>query len=220
MSKCPQNDMHSLYIDNELPESYALEYEAHVATCEHCKNKQKSYISLKDSLKTLDFTSSSNGNYEKLKTELRFRNTVSKSTNPFYEFTKKYSPLMVAATVLAILLPVFSSVMINNTDNQSQPYNLFAKNNGLVDNLALQVALANQNTEQVRQVLQNRGVSINGNFYTAAFSHPMIDYGKDFNISNKKSSMPVDLLRFVSPSTVIKSVDEFGLERPVFLLQE
>ena len=39
MSTCPENDIHSLYLDNELPLSYREEYEAHIKSCPKCAKK-------------------------------------------------------------------------------------------------------------------------------------------------------------------------------------
>lgn len=37
MSTCPQKDIHSVYIDGELPEKFCAEYEAHIASCAACQ---------------------------------------------------------------------------------------------------------------------------------------------------------------------------------------
>ena len=37
MSTCPTNEIHSLYLDNELPQAHKEQYEAHIASCEKCK---------------------------------------------------------------------------------------------------------------------------------------------------------------------------------------
>ena len=37
MSTCPTKEIHSLYLDNELPQSYVEQYEAHIAACSECK---------------------------------------------------------------------------------------------------------------------------------------------------------------------------------------
>lgn len=37
MSTCPEKDIHSIYLDNELPAAYVAEYEAHVNSCPECK---------------------------------------------------------------------------------------------------------------------------------------------------------------------------------------
>ena len=41
MSICPNKDLHSVYLDNELPESYKAEYEKHVADCPKCQAELK-----------------------------------------------------------------------------------------------------------------------------------------------------------------------------------
>lgn len=37
MSTCPDKDIHSLYLDNELPENHVAEYEQHLQSCGKCK---------------------------------------------------------------------------------------------------------------------------------------------------------------------------------------
>ena len=37
MSTCPEKDIHSIYLDNELPAAYVAEYEAHIAECPKCR---------------------------------------------------------------------------------------------------------------------------------------------------------------------------------------
>ena len=39
MSTCPENDIHSIYLDGELPEIYKAEYEAHLNNCIKCRTK-------------------------------------------------------------------------------------------------------------------------------------------------------------------------------------
>ena len=39
MSTCPSNDIHSVYLDNELPETYVGTYEAHIKSCPKCAAK-------------------------------------------------------------------------------------------------------------------------------------------------------------------------------------
>ena len=42
MSICPSKDIHSIYLDNELPEIYKAEYEAHLKECPACHKKLES----------------------------------------------------------------------------------------------------------------------------------------------------------------------------------
>ena len=39
MSFCPSDDIHSIYLDNELPGDYKNLYEAHVKNCPECQKK-------------------------------------------------------------------------------------------------------------------------------------------------------------------------------------
>ena len=39
MSFCPSKDIHSVYLDGELPENYKAEYELHVSHCEKCRKE-------------------------------------------------------------------------------------------------------------------------------------------------------------------------------------
>ena len=39
MSFCPNDDIHSIYLDNELPGDYKNQYEAHVKNCPECQKK-------------------------------------------------------------------------------------------------------------------------------------------------------------------------------------
>ena len=38
MSTCPDYDMHSVYLDGELPQKYALDYETHLTSCQRCRD--------------------------------------------------------------------------------------------------------------------------------------------------------------------------------------
>ena len=33
MSTCPEKDIHSIYVDGELPENYIKQYESHLSSC-------------------------------------------------------------------------------------------------------------------------------------------------------------------------------------------
>ena len=37
MSTCPTKEIHSLYLDNELPQNHKEQYEAHIAACDKCR---------------------------------------------------------------------------------------------------------------------------------------------------------------------------------------
>ena len=39
MYSCPTDDIHSVYIDNELPQNYVSDYENHLKVCPKCSAK-------------------------------------------------------------------------------------------------------------------------------------------------------------------------------------
>lgn len=39
MSLCPSNDLHSVYLDGELPEQFKTEYEKHINSCPQCQQE-------------------------------------------------------------------------------------------------------------------------------------------------------------------------------------
>lgn len=48
MSLCPSNDLHSVYLDNELPEQFKAEYESHVNSCPQCQAELKKLKALRN----------------------------------------------------------------------------------------------------------------------------------------------------------------------------
>lgn len=51
MSFCPTKDIHSVYLDNELPETYKKEYELHVQNCPKCQKELEIMRGLSSMLK-------------------------------------------------------------------------------------------------------------------------------------------------------------------------
>ncbi len=51
MFTCPEVDIHSVYVDGELPESFVHQYEEHVASCPECKKIQESLLRTRKLLK-------------------------------------------------------------------------------------------------------------------------------------------------------------------------
>lgn len=47
MSLCPNNDLHSVYLDGELPEQFKAEYENHVNNCPACQSELKKLSALR-----------------------------------------------------------------------------------------------------------------------------------------------------------------------------
>lgn len=113
MFTCPENDIHSIYLDGELPEKFARDYEAHIVSCEKCRAeleklratreilaKDSSSLNLSD-----DFMEKS---FERLQSRMRFKKIVSQSEPKRFIVPMRHTfiPMAAAAAaVFAIMLP-------------------------------------------------------------------------------------------------------------------
>ncbi|MDE6067486.1 MAG: zf-HC2 domain-containing protein, partial [Treponemataceae bacterium] len=113
MFTCPEKDIHSIYLDGELPEKFARDYEAHIVSCEKCRaeleklramrkifTKDSSSLNLND-----DFMEKS---FERLQSRMRFKKIVSQGEEKSFvvSMRRTFIPMAAAAAaVFAILLP-------------------------------------------------------------------------------------------------------------------
>ncbi len=113
MSTCPDYDIHSIYLDGELPMAYLAKYEEHVASCPDCKAKLEKLRKLhkvfaQDSASVEFGKDRMEASWEKLESKLKFTRTI--DTKPTKNFTtaKKMSYFVAgiaAAAVFGIVLP-------------------------------------------------------------------------------------------------------------------
>ncbi|WP_277055936.1 anti-sigma factor family protein [Treponema socranskii] len=111
MSTCPSNDIHSVYLDNELPETYVGTYEAHIKSCPKCAAKLASLRAVSAVFRsdaggmTLD-KASLDKSWERLQARLSY----SKTTNRVYRFPEhnfRYAvSAAAAAAVFALIIPL------------------------------------------------------------------------------------------------------------------
>lgn len=112
MYSCPTDDIHSIYVDNELPQSYVKEYESHIETCPECKAKLEKLRALKNSFQA-DSKSISldqqflDQSFERLQTKMHYKkNVVHEFKLPVSEKTLRWGMAAAAAVVIAAVLPV------------------------------------------------------------------------------------------------------------------
>lgn len=87
MSICPNKDLHSVYLDNELPESYKAEYEKHVADCPKCQAELKKLKAVRslfaDDKNTIEFTQKEmDESYARLLSRMSYSKNVNMSKKP------------------------------------------------------------------------------------------------------------------------------------------
>lgn len=113
MFTCPEKDIHSIYIDGELPENFSREYEAHIGSCEKCRAELEKVRAMhallaKDSASLdldKDFMEKS---FERLQSRMRFKKIVSQGEDKSFivPMRRTFIPMAAAAAaVFAILLP-------------------------------------------------------------------------------------------------------------------
>lgn len=115
MFTCPNNSIHSVYLDNELTPPYSTQYEAHIKECKKCSQKlevlKKMRAFVKSSLNefpSVDIESS----WERLQLKQRYVNNT-KSESQKSPTLKTWLPLAAAAAFLAIVLPFRTSQVQN-----------------------------------------------------------------------------------------------------------
>ena len=141
MSFCPSKDIHSVYLDNELPEIYKAEYESHIASCPKCKAELEKIKGLRsllasdsDSLNlSSDFLDKS---YERLMIKMSYaKNTGKKSDGKINLRTITYAASgIAAAALLAIVLPVRAASV--KSDSLASTAAIASLNQAAVSNVA------------------------------------------------------------------------------------
>ena len=104
MSICPEKDIHSVYLDNELPPAYKGTYETHLATCSNCRerflNMQHISNMLHKDADSIQLTDKELvESFARLQTKLKYSKVVHKTK--FIDFQKNKWVLPAAAAVFA-----------------------------------------------------------------------------------------------------------------------
>jgi len=116
MFTCPNKDIHSIYIDGELPVEYKVKYEAHVNSCQKCQAELKKLKKLHEILQSDSFSLNDgwdknrlDSSYEKLQSRLAFHKITSfaQEENKSSNILKFTIPLAAAAAaVFALVIPL------------------------------------------------------------------------------------------------------------------
>lgn len=113
MSTCPTKEIHSLYLDNELPQNHKEEYETHIASCEKCRAELEKLRAVGDLFKA-DAASVSpdkafmDASYERLMLKMKYSKNAGHTS---YSKTNLRSwkiivPVAAAVAILALAIPL------------------------------------------------------------------------------------------------------------------
>lgn len=117
MSICPENDIHSVYLDGELPAEFNSEYEAHVSSCAECSARLERLRKLRslfaEDSASISFTKAQlDESYGRLTARLSYAKTLKSSEeNSFVKNfrqggSKYFAAGIAAAAVFAFLIPL------------------------------------------------------------------------------------------------------------------
>ncbi len=111
MSFCPTKDIHSVYLDNEMPEIYKAEYEAHVSSCSECKKELEKLKAVR-SLLQQDSESLSIDNkfmedsFTRLQMKMAYKKNVEKASKPKRGYYGYAVAGIAAAAAFAFVVPL------------------------------------------------------------------------------------------------------------------
>ena len=116
MSICPSKDLHSVFVDGELPVQFQAEYLAHIESCPICKETVEKLQTLRSSFandsQNIKLSSQQiEDGYKKLEQRLNFKRVTTAST-PRFEFSQfipmmnRLVPAVAAALIIALFLPI------------------------------------------------------------------------------------------------------------------
>lgn len=110
MSFCPTKDIHSVYLDNEMPEIYKAEYEAHIATCSKCKKEVEQMKAIRFALQSdakaiAPDSKFMEDSFARLQMKMTYSKNVAKSSGKKYSYYS-YAAGIAAAAALAFFIPL------------------------------------------------------------------------------------------------------------------
>lgn len=112
-TNCPIDDIHSLYLDNEMPDIYKKEYEEHIKSCEKCQNKLNKMKKLQslfnDDAKALNVDSHfMDQSFERLQMKMRYsKNTgAAQKNSSANKFVIPSFTVAAAAMLVAVVVPL------------------------------------------------------------------------------------------------------------------
>lgn len=114
MFTCPERDIHSIYLDNELPAAYIKEYEAHIQSCAKCRKELERIKKLRTLFQNdcislnLDKTVLEQS-FSRLQSRMSFKKVTELSkeeSKHSFKLVKYTVPAAAAAAVLALIVPL------------------------------------------------------------------------------------------------------------------
>lgn len=139
MSTCPNKDIHSIYLDNELPANFLPEYEEHIKTCEACQKQLQSLRNVRNLFQkgdssVINFASTDkekDDGYARLQARLSYSKITGKTSAPRHRKYTSYLGYMAtgvaAALVVALVMPTRTSAGSKSNQADASHFQPIAK---------------------------------------------------------------------------------------------
>lgn len=121
MSFCPTDDLHSIYLDNEMPEAHKAEYESHIKVCPECQRKLENIRKLHELFdsdsKSIEMDDAQlEKSYEKLMSRMAYTKNVHKAEKKTNSSWKYICSAAAAAMVFALIIPLRLNSKASNVE--------------------------------------------------------------------------------------------------------
>jgi hypothetical protein len=210
MSTCSERELISVYLDEELPQAYKVNFEKHLEQCSECENEFKKQKALRDLLKADSQDSSFSAeeleeSFNNLQIKMRFRETtepLKHTDSNINSVIKRYIPAIAAAVVFALILPV----RIMGTKQSAQPITSIAqtssevpllKDRGVVSDSIMEKATLASFFESKNNSVSNRLPSEIDTRFRKTVSVPVSSFG-DAALAQKFRSIDISDTEFLS----------------------
>ena len=110
MSFCPTKDIHSVYLDNELPEEHRIRYEKHLSECENCRKQLERMKAVRklfqdDASNVTPDDHYLEDSYKRLMIKMSYNRNVQKARKPSSKVHFTYILSAAAAVLVALFIP-------------------------------------------------------------------------------------------------------------------
>ena len=170
MSTCPTKEIHSLYLDNELPQTHKEQYEAHIESCEACKNQLAKMRAVRDLFKA-DAAAVSpdkkfmDESYERLMLKMKYSKNTSRTSAPKFSSRtwKIIVPAAAAIAILALAIPLKLATGRANVKTMSATSSIYSQVPSQVTEQLENVSFGSQNIFGLNNTAQDVRVTNVGN---------------------------------------------------------
>ena len=175
MSTCPTKEIHSLYLDNELPQNHKEQYEAHIASCPACKAQLEKLRAVRDVLKAdADVISPDkkfmDESYERLMLKMKYSKNAGHSSYSRANLCswKVIVPAAAAVAVLALAIPLRLATGRAGVKTMSATSSIYSQVPSQVSEQLENVAFAGENVFGFNTTSQDARITNVSNSSTAA----------------------------------------------------